>query len=254
MKKFIATSIIIMLTMISFAQERIANMYLEYDATVNEIKKTGKFYGFKGESVFYFEKGNALGIKERVEHENGIKKMTVLMSSAEKIHGKVETNLKKKQIISSERIFKQRKYSAFIVEEELRFIKWKLIPEKRKIGNFTCLKAEGTFKGRFYTVWYTPEVVSILGPWKFHGLPGVVVEVYDKDLFIHLMLTKIQIKQQQLHYKALDKEKAIKCVDFFKLKNEQSLEIKKHIQSKLPRGASFQIKKTNNNWLEKTCR
>ncbi|MBF4464549.1 GLPGLI family protein [Flavobacterium sp. LC2016-12] len=65
------------------------------------------------------------------------------------------------------------------VKEIVPKINWKLINETKKIGNFTCKKASTFFRGRNYTAWYNPEIAVPFGPWKFQGLPGLILEVSD---------------------------------------------------------------------------
>jgi len=67
----------------------------------------------------------------------------------------------------------------FAVEENLPTMKWSLLTEQKQIGKFLCEKAKTTFRGRTYEVWYTTEVPISYGPWKFNGLPGLMVEIKD---------------------------------------------------------------------------
>ena len=55
--------------------------------------------------------------------------------------------------------------------------KWKLLPEKKKLLNYTCQKAEMVFRGRTYTAWFTPEIPLNEGPGKFGGLPGLILQL-----------------------------------------------------------------------------
>jgi len=80
---------------------------------------------------------------------------------------------------------KKTMWSSFVdgkkvhVKELVPKINWKLINETKKIGNFTCKKATTFFRGRNYTAWYNPEIAVPFGPWKFQGLPGLILEVID---------------------------------------------------------------------------
>jgi len=67
----------------------------------------------------------------------------------------------------------------FAVEESLPEMKWELLEEKKRIGNYNCEKAKTVFRGRMYEVWYTPEIPLSSGPWKFNGLPGLVLSARD---------------------------------------------------------------------------
>ncbi|UEQ78630.1 GLPGLI family protein [Chryseobacterium arthrosphaerae] len=56
---------------------------------------------------------------------------------------------------------------------------WKLINESKVINTINCKKAEVTFKGRNWIAWYSPEIPLPYGPYKFSGLPGLIVKITD---------------------------------------------------------------------------
>lgn len=60
-----------------------------------------------------------------------------------------------------------------------RDFKWKILPEKEKIGEFETQKASTEFGGRKWTAWFTAELPFQDGPYKFHGLPGLIVKIED---------------------------------------------------------------------------
>ena len=57
---------------------------------------------------------------------------------------------------------------------------WKLIDENKVINSITCKKAEVRYKGRDWTAWYSTEIPFLYGPYKFSGLPGLIVKITDK--------------------------------------------------------------------------
>lgn len=59
--------------------------------------------------------------------------------------------------------------------------KWNITEEKKEIGGYDAQKATIHWKGRDYEVWFTKEIPFATGPWKFVGLPGLVLEVKDKS-------------------------------------------------------------------------
>ena len=85
-------------------------------------------------------------------------------------------NIKDAKIISK-RSLGSKNYEVY---EDLQSIHWQLIPGERKtINGLKSFKAEGTFRGRTYVAWYTPDIPIRIGPWKFHGLPGLILEIKD---------------------------------------------------------------------------
>lgn len=58
---------------------------------------------------------------------------------------------------------------------------WKIEPDKTVINGYSAQKATCTFSGRQYTAWFTADIPVSNGPWKFSGLPGLILKVEDKD-------------------------------------------------------------------------
>ena len=50
----------------------------------------------------------------------------------------------------------------------------------KNILGYNCQKATCRFRGRSWTAWFALDVPMSDGPWKFCGLPGLIMEVYDK--------------------------------------------------------------------------
>ena len=63
--------------------------------------------------------------------------------------------------------------------EEDRPIDWKILPETAKIGEYKTQKAEANFAGRTWIAWFTADLPFQDGPYKFSGLPGLIVKVED---------------------------------------------------------------------------
>ena len=62
-----------------------------------------------------------------------------------------------------------------------RKIIWKILPEKEKIGIWETQKATTKMYGRNWTAWFTTSLPFLDGPYKFHGLPGLIVKVSDQN-------------------------------------------------------------------------
>lgn len=61
-----------------------------------------------------------------------------------------------------------------------RIQNWKILPVKEKIGEFNSQKATLDFAGRQWTAWFVTEIPVQDGPYKFHGLPGLIVKIEDQ--------------------------------------------------------------------------
>lgn len=63
---------------------------------------------------------------------------------------------------------------------EDRKVNWKIQPDKKQIGEFGAQKATVDFAGRSWVAWFTTDVPVQDGPYKFSGLPGLIVEISDE--------------------------------------------------------------------------
>ena len=62
---------------------------------------------------------------------------------------------------------------------DTRKLKWKILSEKEKIGEWNTQKATTEFAGRKWTAWFSEEIPIQDGPYKFHGLPGLIIKMED---------------------------------------------------------------------------
>jgi GLPGLI family protein len=120
----------------------------------------------------------------------------------------------------------------FSVYEKTPEMNWKFINEEKNISNFKCKKAKTIFRGRTYVVWYTEEIPISTGPWKFNGLPGLILSVEDSEgvykwyakKIIYNYKDKIDFKDIKLRmkkYKQITfKELDIKIIESLKTKFE----------------------------------
>ncbi|PZU91144.1 MAG: GLPGLI family protein [Chryseobacterium sp.] len=76
---------------------------------------------------------------------------------------------------------------------------WRILPETVKIGDYETQKAETKFGGRTWYAWFTQQVPFQDGPYKFSGLPGLIIKVQDAkgDYSFDLMQTKKIAEVQQ---------------------------------------------------------
>lgn len=58
-------------------------------------------------------------------------------------------------------------------------IQWNIQQETKRIDKFTAQKATTNFGGRIWTAWFTQELNFQDGPYKFSGLPGLILEMQD---------------------------------------------------------------------------
>lgn len=83
---------------------------------------------------------------------------------------------------------------------------WKLVDESKTIQSFNCRKAEVNYNGRNWTAWYTTDIPLAYGPYKFTGLPGLIIKISDQSGDYDFELVK-SIPNSQLKGKMLTIEK-----------------------------------------------
>ena len=89
-------------------------------------------------------------------------------------------DLTNNKIVYEERVLD----STYIIEEALDTIEWEIIQSTKYILGYNCKGATGELKGRKYIIWYTEDIPVSIGPWKFFGLPGLILEAKDNnDIF-----------------------------------------------------------------------
>lgn len=68
---------------------------------------------------------------------------------------------------------------------------WEITQEKKKEKGYKLQKAITNFGGRKWIAWFTEEIPIPEGPYKFSGLPGLIVEISDSKNHYHYELTKV---------------------------------------------------------------
>lgn len=60
-------------------------------------------------------------------------------------------------------------------------LEWKILRDKSKIFGYNARSAETTFGGRKWIAWFTEDIPIYDGPYKFYGLPGLILKVSDSE-------------------------------------------------------------------------
>ncbi|WP_245168919.1 GLPGLI family protein [Chryseobacterium sp. RR2-3-20] len=76
-------------------------------------------------------------------------------------------------------IFLKVSSDTYKVEEDQK-PEWKILQDKQKIGEYNAQKATTNFGGREWVAWFSTDIPFQDGPYKFYGLPGLIVKIEDK--------------------------------------------------------------------------
>lgn len=69
-------------------------------------------------------------------------------------------------------------------KEPFPSMQWNLVDEKQTVCGYSCQKATCHWRGRDYEAWFTSAIPMKSGPWKFGGLPGLIMKIHDtKNLY-----------------------------------------------------------------------
>ncbi len=78
---------------------------------------------------------------------------------------------------------------AYSLEDD---IVWKIEGETKIIATYLCKKAIGRYKNRNYIAWFSEQVAIPDGPYVFKGLPGLIMEVYDKNSYMNFSMVSFK--------------------------------------------------------------
>jgi len=157
--------------------------------------------------------------------------------------------------------------NVFCYMEPSNSIEWRLIDSTKTIGGMQCQKAEGKYAGRNWEVWFTNEVPINDGPYKFSGLPGLVISAIDDTKTwkfecleiktslanevnlnrylrtgIHKVSKEAFLKEQSNAKKAYVQNRMIEFLSNYKSLNDDEIkEKKKNFQASVD---------SDNNWIE----
>ena len=108
-------------------------------------------------------------------------------------------------------------------EEVIPDIKWHLEKDTMTVLDYPCRKATCRLFGRNYTAWYTPILPVNKGPWKFSGLPGLILKLSDdreQVFFDCIGIERISwidpIYLTEKEYVKSDKKTVLKTYDTYK--------------------------------------
>jgi len=116
-----------------------------------------------------------------------------------------------------------------IVHENLNLMEWELTGETIEVMGYQCNEAKVSFRGRDYIAYFTTDVPYKVSPWKFHGLPGVVLKIYTDDG--KLKITAKSLKTGKKIKTIINPFKDKKSISFEEFKEFYTLEQNKTVSA-----------------------
>lgn len=76
-------------------------------------------------------------------------------------------------------------------------LSWNILKEKKNIKNYKCKLAKTvTDSGDIFYAWFTEDIPVAEGPFRFKGLTGLVLEVYNQNKTIEIIATDLKKSDQ----------------------------------------------------------
>ena len=126
-------------------------------------------------------------------------------------------NMTTKTISTTDHIYLQGMYE---YEESFDCFNWLITSEIDTIHNYVCQKAICDFGGRTWEAWFTLELPFCDGPYKFCGLPGLIVNVADaQNHYSWKFLSIEKPSEPMMLYDRIEERTPTTKNDFFKLQD-----------------------------------
>lgn len=114
-------------------------------------------------------------------------------------HFSILKNFPTGQITTSDRVFSD----VFIYNEPMSKIQWKLTNETSQIKGHSVQKATTSFGGRVWEAWFAESIPFKDGPYKFSGLPGLILKIQDTKGHYIFEIKSIQATNEYVYFRHL---------------------------------------------------
>lgn len=177
-----------------FNYKIIYDLTYQPDSTDTESKKDEDMYLYIGDEMSRFSSaGKAIGDSLKANFDYANFNQDAFIGMREQIPKTafeyyIYKGLPAEEITYAREIVKDK----YRYTEHKKLFDWKVIEETDTIAGFRVQKATTSFAGRDYTAWFTGEIPFSEGPYKFNGLPGLIVKIRDEKGHYIFELTEIQ--------------------------------------------------------------
>ena len=113
--------------------------------------------------------------------------------------------------------------------EPLSEMQWTIVEDSTAtVLGYECVMAESDYHGRHWKAWFTPEIPMSFGPWKLHGLPGLILKAEANGGFSFLatglehtdrIMSPMYLKED---YSKVESKKALENAEYY-VNNAESI-------------------------------
>jgi GLPGLI family protein len=211
-KKFILSTLLLISIGINAQTKYALNHKFTYlltyqpDSTITYNKQSEEMYLLTNENVSIFQSKNGylkdsllLAIENDPTDELSMADISRFPKT--QFHSKILKKNSKDSIIVYDKIITDN----FKYLEDKGNIKWKITSDTQTINGLKCQKATTSYGGRDYEAWFSNEIPISDGPYKFSGLPGLIIKISDsKNHYVFELIAKSKI---DLTYSKLEPKK-----------------------------------------------
>lgn len=84
-------------------------------------------------------------------------------------------------------------------KESFGEMQWEIVPDSTiTLLGYECILARSSYHGREWNVWFTPEVPVQDGPWKFAGLPGLILKANESKGIHSFTVNGIESTEEEI--------------------------------------------------------
>lgn len=106
--------------------------------------------------------------------------------------------------------------------EPLSEMRWTIVGDSTaNVLGYECVMAESDYHGRHWKAWFAPEIPMPFGPWKLHGLPGLILKAEANGGF-SFVATGLQHTAREItpmyfqkDYAEVDRKKALENAEYY---------------------------------------
>lgn len=211
MKKLLGLLLLFIFSVPYIAQNIKTDFFVTYDVEypIYKKKNTEQFLLFINtkENISYYKSTNQYVLDS-------------LKANGKVKSGDFMTGVSYQTALGEEVVRKNNNFTVYerVVDAKIKYtepvsLKWTILKDTKVYSGYKTRKAVTTAYGRKWIAWYTEDLPLNFGPYKFCGLPGIIVNMYDEkaEYLFTLSQFKKKVKQVQLPkdktYKEFPKKK-----------------------------------------------
>lgn len=221
------------------------NIHVKYENVISDISKT--------KEELFISKNETISIRDSIIHFND----TFLLNSEKNFVSTKEKNHKIYYLksLSENKILIKANFKdiLYLVVDEPSPIKWKIDYSKsKKIKQFLSHEATADFRGTKIIAYFTKEIPISAGPFKFSGLPGLILELYEENSnFNSWIVETIDLNYNNFPSINITNCKEISFKNYVELEEKENDAIFFKLTSNLPQNARFERNKIQRQGVEK---